>query len=255
MHCIRLFLLIIFTAFNFACASNRAADSESKTPMPKTILWAWERAEDLRFIDSQKYGVAFLAETLVLQNDKVDYRPRRQPLKVSPNTFLIAVTRIETDKTNRPALSESQKAEIVSLVRKTLELPRVKAVQIDFDVVVSERAFYKSLMESLKKELPAATPLSMTALASWCASDNWMSDFPVDEAVPMAFQMGADDQTIRTYLADDNDWREPLCQNSYGIALDEPLKTNFKSDRHFFVFNSRAWRAEDLSHLPEGAKP
>lgn len=223
--------------------------------MPQTILWAWERPEDLRFLDAKKFGVAYLAETLALKNDEVVFVPRRQPLKVSPNTFLIAVTRIETDKVSRPPLSDRQRSEIISYVKRTLDAPNVRGVQIDFDALVSERDFYKSLLSDLKKELPADLPLTMTALASWCASDDWLADLPVDEAVPMAFEMGVDDKTIRQFLADGNDWSEPLCRNSYGIALSEPLKADFKRDRRFYVFNQRGWRAADLSRFPEGVNP
>ncbi|MGI9035148.1 MAG: hypothetical protein ACR2GD_03805 [Pyrinomonadaceae bacterium] len=250
------FLTVSIAGLMFGCAAGGILKSESKLngQMPKTILWAWERAEDLRFLDSQKYGAAFLAETLFLQNDKVIFRPRRQPLEVSPNTYLIAVTRIETDKTNRPSLSEAQKNEIVADVRQTLDAPNVKAVQIDFDALVSEREFYKSLVRDLKKLLPADAPLTITALASWCASDNWIADLPVDEAVPMAFQMGADDKRIRAFLADGNDWREPLCRRSYGVGLNEPLQIDFKPNRRFYLFNSApgGWKAEDLKRFPKG---
>jgi hypothetical protein len=45
------------------------------------VLWAWERPEDLSFIDSNKFGVAFLqAQTLTLQGDDVTFSPRHQPL-------------------------------------------------------------------------------------------------------------------------------------------------------------------------------
>jgi hypothetical protein len=224
--------------------------------MPPVILWAWERGEDLRFLDTGKFGVAFLAQTLILERDEIVFRPRRQPLELAPDTYLIAVTRIETDKekSRRPALSDKQKTEIISLIKRTLELPGVKAVQIDFDVVVSERNFYKSLAEDLRKNLPENTPLTITALASWCVGDRWLNEMPIDEAVPMAFRMGADDHAIRDFLAKENDWREPLCKGSYGVALDEPLQAKFKSNRRFYIFNSesRGWKAEDLKRLPEG---
>lgn len=252
----KLFFTGLVAIFIFGCAARSVVNSESKLDgaMPRIILWAWERPEDLRFLDSKKYGAAFLSETLVLRDDKVIFNPRRQPLKVSPNTYLIAVTRIETDKANRPTLSDSQKSEVVSYVKQTLGMPNVKAVQIDFDALASEREFYQSLVSNLKKELPAATPLTITALASWCASDNWFGDLPVDEAVPMAFQMGADDRPIRAFLANGSDWREPLCRKSYGIGLNEPLEADFKLNRRFFIFNSNpnGWKAADLERLPGG---
>lgn len=219
--------------------------------MPPKILWAWERPEDLRFLDANKFGVAFLAQTLTLKNDEMILNSRRQSLQIAPNTYLIAVTRIETDKktANRADLSGSQKEKIISLIKKTLELPNVKAIQIDFDAIVSERTFYRSIISELKKELPENTPLTMTALASWCVGDAWFNDFPIDEAVPMSFEMGADDEKIRSFLADGSDWREPLCRGSYGIAVDEPLKINFQPNRRFFYFKSKAWEKSDLDKL------
>lgn len=233
------------------CRINREVNPQLNGEMPSKILWAWERAEDLRFIDSDKFGIAFLAQTLVLQQDEVVFRPRRQPLEVSPETYLIAVTRIETMKeaAKRPTLSDEQKKKVVSLIKKALELPNVKAIQIDFDVVVSERDFYRNLVCELKKELPENTPLTITALASWCVGDTWFSDFPIDEAVPMAFVMGADSEKIRDFLAKENDWREPLCRGSYGISIDEPLNVKFKANRRFYYFNNKAWGKNDLEKI------
>jgi hypothetical protein len=237
--------------FTGSCRQKTEFYPASNTEMPPKILWAWERPEDLRFLDTNEFGVAFLAQTLLLKNDEVILRPRRQSLQIAPNTYLIAVTRIETDKqsANRAVLSDLQKEKVVSLVRKTLELPNVKAIQIDFDATVSERIFYRNLINELKNQLPEKTPLTMTALASWCVGDAWFKDFPIDEAVPMAFEMGADDKNIRDFLIAGNDWREPLCQKSYGITIDEPLEANFKSNRRFFYFKSRAWEKSDLEKL------
>ncbi len=239
--------------FVFDCSTKQEGNRESVSEMPTKILWAWERSEDLRFLDTNRYGVAFLAQTLFLENNGVIFRPRRQPLEVSPNTFLIAVTRIETGKkvSKQPALSDAQNEEAVSLIKKSLELPNVKAIQIDFDAVVSERNFYKTLIVNLKKQLPEKTPLTMTALASWCIGDAWFNDFPVDEAVPMVFQMGADSSPVRDFLSLGKDWREPLCRASYGVSIDEPLDVKFKSNRRFFYFNSRVWEKSDVEKLDE----
>jgi hypothetical protein len=219
--------------------------------MPGKILWAWERPEDLRFLDPSEFAVAFLAQTLILQRDDAGFKPRRQPLALPDGIYLIAVTRIETvrETSKRPTLSAAQRKKAVEMIKKTLELPNVRAVQIDFDAVVSERAFYRELIADLKSELPENTPLTITSLASWCVGDRWFNDFPIDEAVPMAFQMGADDKPIRDFLAKDNDWREPLCRGSYGIALDEPLDVAFKPGRKFYYFKSKPWGKSDLEKL------
>ncbi|MEQ1606521.1 MAG: hypothetical protein ABL999_16800 [Pyrinomonadaceae bacterium] len=219
--------------------------------MPTRIIWAWERAEDLKFIDPSEFGVAFLAQTIFLEKDQVSPKPRRQPLEVPPGTYLIAVTRIETKKGtfDRPTFSAEMGSKMVQLIKTTLELPDVKAIQIDFDAVVSERPFYRSMMLELRKTLPPDTPLTMTSLASWCTGDAWFNDFPVDEAVPMVFQMGADSEKIKNYLKNGNDWNEPLCRGSYGIAQDECLPAGIKPGRRLFIFNTTGWNAGNVTKL------
>lgn len=233
------------------CNAKREINPQLNSDMPKKILWAWEREEDLRFIDTKEIGVAFLAQTLFLQNDEIIFKPRRQPLEIAPETYLIAVTRVETSKIGgkRPAFSSSQVEKIVNLVKNTLERPNVKAVQIDFDAVGSERKFYREFIIKLKNQLPDNTGLTMTALASWCVGDAWFNDFPIDEAVPMAFEMGADSDRIRSFLSEGNDWHEPLCRGSYGLSIDESLNVNFKPNRRFYYFKSKSWEKSDLEKL------
>lgn len=249
-------LLFPLAGLFLSCAPKVRTDAGTGRQMPGKILWAWERPEDLRFLDPQEFGVAFLAQTLVLNNDGVDFRPRRQPLEVKPETYLIAVTRIETDKSadGRPVFSEEQRTKVVNFVKNSLQLPRVRAIQIDFDALVSERPFYRELLTDLRKNLPENTPLTMTALASWCLGDGWFGDLPVDEAVPMAFVMGADSRPVRDFLKQGNDWREPLCRRSYGLSVDDPVAAEFKPDRRFYYFKSKAWNAADVEKIVSGER-
>src|SRR6185503_139537 len=169
----KLLLLLLLLAAMLPLGCRTRVESRNRfeeNRFPSRILWVWERPEDLEFLDAQQFAVAFLAQTLTLKNDDVLFSPRRQPLKVSPEVKLIAVTRIESQKTTGAptALSEAQRKKLVDLVLKTLDLRNVSAVQIDFDAVVSEREFYRSLLTDLRQKLPNNTPLSMTALASFC---------------------------------------------------------------------------------------
>jgi Protein of unknown function (DUF3142) len=250
-----LLLLALLPALLSASCRPRpiAGPAVSDANLPHVILWAWERPEDLEFLDPQTYGVAFLAQTLILKNDDVILNPRRQPLKVSPATKLIAVTRIESQKTTgtRAALSAAQRERLVALIAKTLELRNVLGIQVDYDAAVSEREFYRALLQDLRKALPDKTPLSMTALASFCLGDRWLDGLPVDEAVPMIFRMGADDKRIKNFLAAGNDFGEPLCRQSYGIAVDEPFEMKFDRTRRLYVFNVRPWSASDVAVLEE----
>jgi hypothetical protein len=220
---------------------------------PSVMLWAWERPEDLSFLDSNKYGVAFLAQTLTLKGDEVVFNPRHQPLQVPTDAKAMAVTRIESQKITgqRPALSADQRQQLVKLILRTLELGRVAAIQIDFDVLVSEREFYRALLQDLRAQLPDTVPLSMTALASFCIGDRWLEGLPVDEAVPMIFRMGADDKPIKNMLANGGDFGEPLCRRSYGTASDEPLEMKFEKSRRVYVFNDRSWNNSTVDSLSQ----
>ena len=243
------FYLVVLPFFctNLSAATSRLDD------FPPIILWAWERPEDLRFLDKKKFGVAFLAQTLQLIGGELIYMPRRQPLIVSPSTRLIAVTRIETIK--RPlqatALSDTQNDELIRLVLQTLTLKNVAAIQIDFDAKVSERVFYRRLLDGLRMRLPESIPLSITALASFCIGDGWVKDLPVDEAVPMIFRMGEDTRRVKQFLKDGKDFPVPLCRHSYGVATDEPVPVNFAKLRRMYVFKGRseAWKPEDIDNL------
>jgi len=244
-------VLLLMLIFISACQPAPPTDS------PQIVLWAWERPENLEFINTSKIAVAFLAQTVELNADAVTVKMRRQPLKVPPETKMIAVTRIETNKKGqKTALSELQRGEILRLLLATLKLKNVSEIQLDFDVTVSEREFYRQLLQELRPQLPTNIGLTITALASWCISDRWMKDLPIDQAVPMAFDMGADDRTIRDFLASGEDWSEPLCRQSYGISINEPLKIDFKPNRTFYLFNSNpnGWKKSDLEHLPNGVK-
>lgn len=242
----------------FACQNIQPTRNQiDDSGFPRVILWAWERPENLEFADPNKYGVAFLAQTLELKADEVVFKPRRQPLKVAKGAKIIAVTRIEAQKTtgSSPSLSAVQRGKIVEFVVKTLALPDVAAIQIDFDAAVSEREFYRALLGDLQAKLPENVPLTITALASFCIGDRWFRDLPVAEAVPMIFRMGADAGNIRNFLANGNDFNEPLCQRSYGIATDEPFEINYRPNRRLYVFNERAWRESDLARLPKEFQP
>ena len=155
----------------------------------KVILWAWERPEDLTFINPEKVGVAFLAKTIYLRGDKVVVKPRMQPLKLAPGTKLVAVVRIETNHQDLPSFSTAQ---LERVSRAILDLSVTSVVQIDFDATVSQRNFYRSLLTEVRRGLPRSVGLSITALASWCAGDDWLRDLPINEAVPMLFRLGVD---------------------------------------------------------------
>ncbi len=53
---------------------------------PSLVLWAWERPENLTFLAGRRTAVAFLASTIRLEGGGAEVCPRRQPLRVRPET-------------------------------------------------------------------------------------------------------------------------------------------------------------------------
>jgi hypothetical protein len=231
-------ILVIFLLTAFISHAFSGQDSFSN--FTNIILWAWERPEDLSFIDPKEVSVAFLAKTIYLCNDNVNVRPRLQPLSVPKGTELIAVVRIETRQSKRPVLSVAQKNRVVSEIIALTKMPEVIAIQIDFDAKISERTFYKDVILDVRQNLDPSIPLSITALASWCTYDRWINQLPIDEAVPMLFRMGLDSQKIQDFLLKEKTFHSSLCKNSVGISIDESF-ANFPKTKRIYIFSPKAW--------------
>jgi hypothetical protein len=214
------------------------------------MVWAWERPEDLRFIDPRQVGVAFLAKTIYLTSEEVVARPRLQPLRVPAGAALVAVARIEPDRLSPPKFGQAQRRQAASAIAELARLPGVVAVQVDFDATRSQHSFYKDLLYDLRQQLLQGTGLSMTALASWCLYDDWVSALAVEEAVPMLFRMGADDREVRLYLDRGQDFRPSRCRLSLGLSTDEPWP-RLPSGRRVYVFHPRPWSPEAIRTITE----
>jgi len=201
---------------------------------PRVMIWAWERPEKLDFIDPHEAGVAFLARTVGVRGEMVTIRPRMQPLVVAPGTAMMAVVRVESQDPKPGARIAVEHA-----ILDATELHGVRALQIDYDARASERDFYRGVIQDLRRVLPASMPLSITALASWCEYDDWISGLPVTEAVPMLFRMGAEPYRGASEL------RAGKCQSSIGISTDEPLAEPPRG-RRVYIFHPRSWSREEL---------
>jgi hypothetical protein len=169
---------------------------------------------------------------------------------VPEQTTVIAVVRVEADSARKPLLTANQEKLLVDAVRDVANLPKVSAVQIDFDATRSEREFYRHVVASVRGSLPHSVGFSITALASWCADDDWISDLPIDEAVPMLFRMGPDRQLIRNRLAAQEEFAAAPCRFSYGISTDEPVP-NLRAERRRYVFNPDAWTEQSVRAVLE----
>jgi hypothetical protein len=218
---------------------------------PPLTLWAWERPEDLRGLDARRFAVAYLDQTIVVTNT-VEVIPRRQPLAVTPDMRMIAVVRVEAQAGTANLSDPALPARLAAVVAESATGRQVSALQVDFDARQTQRSFYAALLQELRHKLPSQMPLSITALASWCAYDDWIRNLPIDEAVPMFFRMGPDHPP-----SDTPGWsypvREPLCRQVAGVSTDEAWP-KLKPGTRLYVFHPRAWNPIALSNL-EGDLP
>jgi hypothetical protein len=212
--------------------------------LPHITLWAWERREDLRAIDTRRFAVAYLDQTLTI-GLTVHAQPRRNALFFPSSAARIAVVRIEAPKT--AVLNDENRNDAIQSILVTSREPGIAALQIDFDATRSQRPFYGNLLVDLRRQLPANLPLSITALASWCSWDNWIRDLPVDEAVPMMFRMEPDHRRALPSVGDFQ-IREPLCRTSTGVSTDEPWPSNLAGKR-IYVFPDHGWRNDPPADL------
>jgi len=251
-------MLIASLAFGFTKARSvmnqrKEAGATRLDRMPRVMLWAWERPTDLRFINPKETGIAFLARTIRLHSGEVEVRPRLQTLNLPDATSVMAVARVETDAVRKPEVSAQQRDQLAGAIADMAKLPNVSNIQIDFDATQSERAFYRDVIFEVRRRLPDKVGLSITALASWCTYDDWLSDLPIDEAVPMLFRMAGDGKQIARRLDAGEDFIALPCRHSYGISTDEPRSGLFRT-RRLFVFNPDSWTENSVHAILESKK-
>jgi hypothetical protein len=210
--------------------------------LPPLVLWAWDRDDDLRFLDISDTGVAFLAATLTLRGAGVVLSPRHNPLALPEGISRVAVVHVETDRDEPPVQSGEQLRRFVeALAAVSDEVPH-RVLQVDYEAVASQRGFFIDAIAALRRRLPGAA-VSVTALASWCFNESWTGQIKADEVVPMLFRMGYDGRRVQAQLANGRDFRGIECRSSLGIATDE-LPAALPPGRRVYVFSPRRWTPE-----------
>jgi hypothetical protein len=227
--------LILLTVACLALADTGAARYDRLVSMPDRVVWAWERPEDLKFVDPGRAAVAVLDRTIVLSADAIDVRLRRQPLRLQPHTRVIAVVRIEGSSTALSAWLRDRTVRAIAAAAGR----GVRAVQIDFDATFSQRPMYEDLLRDVRAAIPGWMPLGITALTSWC-SERWVDTLPIDEAVPMLFRMGVDGPDVRRRLSRREPFVAGRCATSLGLSTDEPIDLDI-AGRRVYLFHPRPW--------------
>lgn len=242
-------LSAIFAAAVVAQASHRTV------LLPRLNVWAWERDEDLSYIDPSKIKVAYFAGNIYVQGSNVRFRPRTQKLKVPQRAQTIPVFRIESIRSDGSIPELSAAAFVAKTIAKTLNKSskQERTVQIDFDALEDERPFYKALLRDLRAEIPRDTKISVTALASWLLADKWLERGSADETVAMLFSIGPERNDVLSRLSKQalsNGADIPL---SIGISASEAdtnkilLQTDvLGNNRNIYIFSSRPWTEQRL---------
>jgi hypothetical protein len=214
-------------------------------PMP--VIWAWERPENLQFA-AGRAEVAILAGTVTLHGADVSGRPRLQPARTAPDQPLISVVHIEIDRRIPLAWTPALQAKAVETVLTLARNVPAPVVQLDCEVRASERDILMGIVRSVRQALPSGIRLSMTALASWCDTENWIEAAPVDEIVPMLFRMGPDGEALKRRLAEGGDFRIRRCRTAIGVATDTPTY-GLPPNRRLYIFSPQAWTEQDFNTI------
>jgi hypothetical protein len=227
---------------------------------PKKMLWSWSSPDDFRFLKSSDFGVAYLALSIHFAGqDPVSPSPRAIPVRIGPTTWQTAVIRFDFDSygSRRPAFTEQQRKDAVQMIVEIAELSRAQGIQIDFDAPHSAYPFYRHLLADVRGRLGPKVFLSITALVSWCDSEqSWLTGLQVDEIVPMAFYMGQSTPAVITLLQSGGQFRFPGCRNSIGVQFggyDESIRPH-KAQRAYF-FSEKAWTMETVRAAERTIQP
>lgn len=220
---------------------------------PKFILWAWERNENLNFIDSKKVGIAYLSLTIQIKKDKIIKRPRLNLISFPSDTYTFPVIRIEATNIELSRLDKDLISQITIDIYNLTLSRGIKKIQIDFEVTKSQRGFYKALLADLRKKIIPRIEISITGLASWCFDDNWIQNLEVEEVVPMLFDLGYDKNVFINKINRGEYFTEELCRKAVGIST---RQSNFDlpKDLNIYIFSPEQWNHKSYETIIQKLK-
>ncbi len=219
------------------CAQQPAQRPSVK---PKLVLFAWDRAEDLTFLEPGEAEVVAWMSTLKLRGDGITFHPRRLPLRLPSHLEAQPIVRLESEGFALPAYDQV----IPRLAESSVVDSRRGRVPLllDFDARESERDWYRGLLRELAKD--SARPVGITALASWCLTTPFFApERPtLLTVIPMLYDMGPRQNALYTRLYRQKDLT-PACRGTIGLATDQipawrpPAQT-------IYLFHHQRWTRE-----------
>lgn len=211
------------------------------------VLWAWERPEDLRFA-GRNAEVAVQTGFMELSGERLIVRGRRFPLEAAPGQVTTTVVHVQIDPRRPLVWTPEREIQVAAAVLRLGRRPGVGRLQVDFEVRGSQRAVLLGVLRRVRAGLPPGVLLSMTALASWCETETWLSEAPVDEIVPMLFRMGRGGEALKARLAAGGDFAHPACRKALAVSADTPL-VRAPAGRRLYLFNPRSWTAASFEQM------
>lgn len=208
--------------------------------LPKDMLWAWERPEDLRWLPAG-IGVAYVASAIELRGDKALIRRRTAPLLLADNTAIVPVVHIDVSWNFPPTKTQQQIDTITAELQRVTARANRNVVQLDFEVGRSQRAFLADTIAAARARLDPRIALSSTALASWCLDDYWIAELASDEVIPMVFRMGREQHALRQRILQQRGFVQQRCRSAIGFSSDEPMMA-VNTGRHYY-FSPKSWTA------------
>jgi len=173
------------------------------------IAWMWDGARVPQPLPAE---IAPVVDQILFRGTQVLVRPGHPPRGLPPTTRVTPVVHVEMSVVRPPIGFDAHESVIVHAVVRAARRSTSGWVQLDLETHPSQRAFYRRLVRDVRTALPASTRLSVTALAWWCRSGDWLDGLAADEVVPMFFRMGRDGQAMRGLLANDPDHLQARCR-------------------------------------------
>ena len=220
--------------------------------LPADMLWAWERAEDLRWLPAD-IGVAYVASSIQLRKDKALIRRRTAPLLLMDTTAVVPVLHIDVSWSFPPTQSQEQVDTITQELLRVARSGNRNVVQLDFEVGRSQRAFLARTIAAVRAQLDPRIALSSTALASWCLDDYWLHEIDADEVIPMVFRMGREQHALRQRIVQQGGFTQERCRSAIGFSSDEPMLA-VNTGRHYY-FSPKSWTIESWQAVRDTPRP
>ena len=207
---------------------------------PAVIPWIWDGGQ---WPHDGVDEAAVVVDDVLLRGASMTLHPGSRRGEKPTALRVTPVVHVEMSQRDPPQEPERFHDALRDLVLRAATRSTSGWVQLDLEARPSQRVFYQALVRDVHQRLGGQVKLSVTALAWWCESPEWLdaSALPADEVVPMFFRMGREAPSYREALVREPARLHPRCRAAaIGSSTTEPLPAAaFPTYARHYVFNSR----------------